>query len=556
MKRVVRRPAKLAGVVTPPGDKSISHRSLMLNSMAAGEAHVSGLGRGEDVVSTMRCMEKLGATFEETGSPGSVRIRGLGPALNEPEDILDTGNSGTSMRLLGGLVAGQSFLTVLTGDASLRSRPMGRIVQPLQTMGARISGRNGDTLAPLAISGGDLKGIEYTMPVASAQVKSALLLAGLSASAPTVLHQPALSRDHTERMLRAMGATIEEDGLTITLHPASLHPVDVTVPSDISSAAFWLVAACCHPDADVTVAGVGINPSRTGILEALEAMGADITLENQREEGGEPVADLHARSCQLHGTEIGGDLIPRLIDEIPVLAVAACFADSPTIIRNAEELRVKESDRLAATVHVLSRLGARVEEQPDGMVVHGGGRLIGATVSSQGDHRLAMAMAAAGLVSDGEVRGGASRIRLRLLSLLLGALGLPDGRRPPLGPMASPPPLLVIISGPSGVGKDAVVHGLKQLGHPWHFPLTATTRPPRGSEVDGVDYIFMTQTQFADLLAQDELPGTCRSLRTPLRGAATAGIGSPQPRGNSRAESRRPRHGHHQGGWRPKRSPS
>ena len=404
MERVVRRPAKLAGVVTPPGDKSISHRSLMLNSMAAGEAHVSGLGRGEDVVSTMRCMEKLGATFEETGSPDSVRIRGLGPALNEPEDILDTGNSGTSMRLLGGLVAGQSFLTVLTGDASLRSRPMGRIVQPLQTMGARISGRNGDTLAPLAISGGDLKGIEYTMPVASAQVKSALLLAGLSASAPTVLHQPALSRDHTERMLRAMGATIEEDGLTLTLHPASLHPVDVTVPSDISSAAFWLVAACCHPDADVTVAGVGINPSRTGILEALEAMGADITLENQREEGGEPVADLHARSCQLHGTEIGGDLIPRLIDEIPVLAVAACFADSPTIIRNAEELRVKESDRLAATVHVLSRLGARVEERPDGMVVHGGGRLIGATVSSQGDHRLAMAMAAAGLVSDGEVR--------------------------------------------------------------------------------------------------------------------------------------------------------
>ena len=403
MERVVRRPPKLAGVVTPPGDKSISHRSLMLNSIATGEAHVSGLGRGDDVVSTMRCLQQLGATIEEDTRPNSVRIQGVGPTLREPEDILDAGNSGTSMRLLGGLVAGQGFLSVLTGDASLRSRPMGRIVHPLQMMGARISGRHGDTLAPLAISGGDLRAIEYTMPVASAQVKSALLLAGLSASGPTVLHQPAFSRDHTERMMGAMGAAIDEDGLTLTLQPANLRPVDVVVPSDISSAAFWLVAGCCHPDADVVVEGVGINPSRTGILDALETMGADIALENEREEGGEPVADLRVRSCQLRGAEIGGDLIPRLIDEIPVLAVAACYAEGETVIRDAQELRVKESDRLASTTSLLTALGARVEERPDGLVIQGIGRLHGATVPSYNDHRLAMAMAVAGLASSSEV---------------------------------------------------------------------------------------------------------------------------------------------------------
>ena len=241
------------------------------------------------------------------------------------------------------------------------------------------------------------------MPVASAQVKSALLLAGLSASGATVLHQPALSRDHTERMLRAMGAEVDEDGLAITLRPGPLHPVDVVVPSDISSAAFWLVAGCCHPDADVTVAGVGINPSRTGILEALEAMGADVALENEREEGGEPVADLHVRSCQLGGIEIGGDMIPRLIDEIPVLAVAACFAEGRTVIRDAQELRIKESDRLASTASLLTALGARVEERADGLVIEGTGSLHGAVVPSYNDHRLAMAMAVAGLAADGDV---------------------------------------------------------------------------------------------------------------------------------------------------------
>ena len=351
----------------------------------------------------MRCLRLLGASIEETGQPDSVRIQGMGPVMREPEDVLDAGNSGTSMRLLGGVAAGQGFLSVLTGDGSLRSRPMGRIVQPLQAMGARISGRNGDTLAPLAISGGDLKGIEYTMLVASAQVKSALLLAGLSASGATVLHQPALSRDHTERMLRAMGAEVDEDGLAITLRPGALHPVDVVVPSDISSAAFWLVAGCCHTDADVTVAGVGINPSRTGILEALEAMGADVAMENQREEGGEPVADLRVRSCQLEGIEIGGDMIPRLIDEIPVLAVAACFAEGTTVIRDAQELRIKESDRLASTASLLTALGARVEERADGLVIEGPGRLHGAVVPSYNDHRLAMAMAVAGLAADGDV---------------------------------------------------------------------------------------------------------------------------------------------------------
>ncbi len=402
MRRVISSPPVLEGAVTPPGDKSVSHRALLLNSIARGRAEVSGLSSGADVVSTMACLRALGVEITEGESEGSWVVQGRSGMLAEPKDVLDAGNSGTSMRLLSGLLSGQPFFSVLTGDGSLRSRPMGRVIEPLKLMGARILGRANDTLAPLAIRGGSLRGIEYTMPVASAQVKSAIMLAGLAAEGKTVLHQPALSRDHTERMVDAMGGIIRLDGLTLEMEPALLEAVDVHVPGDISSAAFWIVAALCHAKARVTVAGVGVNPTRTGILTALEAMGARITQRNPRTEGGEPVADLLVESSELSAIDVDGDMVPLIIDELPVLAVAACFARGTTNIRDAQELRVKESDRIATTVRELSALGASIEERPDGMVVHGTGRLTGNAGRSHGDHRLAMALAVAGLVAQGD----------------------------------------------------------------------------------------------------------------------------------------------------------
>ena len=404
MEQTVRSPQRLAGALAVPGDKSVSHRSLILNAIASGGATVSGLSDGADVRSTAACLRAMGVSIEPLDEPGSFQVAGLGPNLNEPTDMLDAGNSGTSMRLLSGLLASQDFLSVLTGDGSLRSRPMGRIVQPLQQMGASIMGRSGNTLAPLAIRGGNLRSIEYEMPVASAQVKSCLMLAGLSASGPTVLHQPALSRDHTERMMTAMGARVETDDLALTLHPAELQAVDVAVPGDISSAAFWMVAGLIHPNARVTITGVGLNPSRAGIIDALQMMGAgdSLLLENERLEGGEPVADVVASSANLKGIELGGEIIPIMIDELPVLAVAACFAEGDTIIRDAAELRVKESDRIATTVSELTRLGGNLEPRDDGMVIHGVGKLSGAAVESHDDHRIAMAMAVAGLAASGD----------------------------------------------------------------------------------------------------------------------------------------------------------
>jgi 3-phosphoshikimate 1-carboxyvinyltransferase len=402
VRQVVKRPQVLRGPVTPPGDKSVSHRALILNAIAHGTATVTGLSGGEDVLSTTRCLKGLGVRIEPGRDEGTVTVHGSQASLDEPDDTLDTGNSGTSIRLLSGLLAGQPFLSVLTGDSSVRSRPMGRIVQPLRLMGAQIQGRNNDTLAPLAIRGGSLKGIEYAMPVASAQLKSSIMLAGLSAQGETVLHQPARSRDHTERMVRAMGAEVEEDGLSVVLKPGKLSAVDVHVPGDISSAAFWMVAGLCHSDARIKIKGVGVNPTRVGILEALEAMGARISRESPRLEGGEPVADLLVESSDLRATEVGGELIPLIIDELPVLAVAACFARGTTVIRDAQELRVKESDRILTTVKELSKLGAGIEERPDGMVIHGTGRLTGGRCRSHGDHRLAMALAVAGLLAEGE----------------------------------------------------------------------------------------------------------------------------------------------------------
>ena len=402
MRQIVRRPPTLRGVIIPPGDKSISHRAFILNAIAHGTAVVSGLTWGEDLLSTLRCLRTLGVEIQDGTAQGKAEIRGLGGRLAEPEDVLDAGNSGTSMRLLAGLVAGQPFLSVLTGDSSLRSRPMGRVVQPLRLMGAQVQGRSADSLAPLAIRGGDLHGIEYWMPVASAQLKSCLLLAGLFASGETVLHQPAPSRDHTERMLRAMGAQVTEDGLTLIVKPADLKAVDVQVPGDTSGAAFWIVAAMCHPDAEVELKGVGMNPTRLGLVEVLLAMGGNIAVTNSRTEGGEPVADLRLKSSQLHGVEIGGELIPRLIDEVPALAVAACFASGTTTVRDAHELRVKESDRVLTTVTELSLLGAKIEERPDGMEIHGTGRLQGGACNSHGDHRLAMALGVVGLLAESD----------------------------------------------------------------------------------------------------------------------------------------------------------
>ena len=390
-----------------PGDKSISHRSLILNAIAQGDAVVRGLSDGEDVLSTMRCLQALGVVIKPGACPGEYTIAGRGPQLVEPEDILDAGNSGTSMRLLSGLLASQPFVSVLTGDQSLRSRPMRRIVDPLKLMGAEILGRQSDSLAPLVIRGGSLKGIEYDLPVASAQVKSCIMLAGLSADGPTVIHQPTLSRDHTERMITAMGARVDTESLDLVVHPTHLKAVDIAVPGDISSAAFWMVAGLCHPNSKILVRGVGLNPSRTGIMDALSAMGAGNSLQmvSERNEGGEPVSDVLVTPAELHGTEIGGDLIPRILDEIPILAVAACFAGGDTVIRDAAELRVKESDRIATTVEELGRLGANIEAREDGMIIHGagpsGGRFSGATCFSHGDHRLAMALAVAGLLIDG-----------------------------------------------------------------------------------------------------------------------------------------------------------
>ena len=404
MRQTVNRPSELDGTLSVPGDKSISHRALLLNSIALGEARLTGLSNGEDVLSTIRCLKALGSRIEPGENQGAAVVYGTDHGLREPTDILNAGNSGTSMRLLSGLLAAQPFTSVLTGDDSLRARPMGRVVQPLKNMGAQIMGRKDGTLAPLTIRGGALQGIEYTMPVASAQVKSSIMLAGLSANGDTILHQPTHSRDHTERMLSAMGVTVKADGLTLVLRPSQLRAVDIAVPGDVSAAAFWLVVALCHPNARLVVRNVGLNPSRTGIVEALQAMGAgsNLSLTEERTVGGEPVADLVVKSGHLKGIEVGGDIIPRIIDELPVLAVAACFAEGTTVIRDAGELRYKESDRIDTTVSELKNLGANIESRQDGMIIRGTGRLKGGTCQSHGDHRLAMALAVAGTLAHGE----------------------------------------------------------------------------------------------------------------------------------------------------------
>ncbi len=393
------------GRIRVPGDKSISHRALMLGAIAKGETTIEGLLLGEDPRSTARCFQALGAEISPLNEQ-RVRVRGVGVGqLIEPTDILDAGNSGTTMRLMLGILASHPdrFFTV-TGDKSLRSRPMSRVVKPLQQMGAQIWGRNGASLAPIAVQGQSLRPIHYHSPIASAQVKSCILLAALMAEGTTTITEPAVSRDHSERMLKAFGAEITTDPETKSVMiagPAQLQGQSVIVPGDISSAAFWIVAAAIVPDSDLTLENVGINPTRTGILEALEMMNADIQLENERIVAGEPVADIRVRHSQLKGCSIGGEMIPRLIDEIPILAVAAIFAEGQTVISDAAELRVKESDRLAVTATVLNQMGAKITELPDGLEITGGTPLQGTDVESYDDHRIAMSLAIAALNATG-----------------------------------------------------------------------------------------------------------------------------------------------------------
>jgi 3-phosphoshikimate 1-carboxyvinyltransferase len=390
----------LRGVLRVPGDKSISHRAAILGAIARGTTRISGYLRAEDCLSTLRCLRALGVAIDDRGSDLEIR----GGALREPEEILDVGNSGTTIRLLAGVLAGQRFHSVVTGDRSIRRRPMDRVADPLRRMGARISGREGGRLAPLAIDGGDLRGIAHAIPVASAQVKSALLLAGLFADGDTVVEEPSQSRDHTERMLGVFGVEVDRDGLAVHLRgPQSLTATEIRVPGDLSSAAFFLVAAALVSGSELAVLDIGLNRTRTGVLDVLKMMGAAVEVRDLRDEGGEPVGTVVVRGSRLHGTVIGGDLIPRAIDELPVLAVAAALADGETVIRDAAELRVKESDRVEVLARELRRLGAAVEAQPDGLVIVGTRRLRGGRVTSGGDHRIAMALAVAGLRADGAV---------------------------------------------------------------------------------------------------------------------------------------------------------
>jgi 3-phosphoshikimate 1-carboxyvinyltransferase len=401
MEQRVKQSQSLSGEVVPPGDKSISHRALILSSIASGRARLSNPSPAADILSTIHCLRALGVEIREEGD-GLIVLGGEG--LSEPQDVLNAGNSATTMRLLAGLLCAQPFLSVITGDDSLRSRPMERLIQPLRLMGAEVWGRDHDCRAPLAIKGGKLHGIQYQLPVASAQVKSALLLAGLFAQSETTIEEPVPTRDHTELLLKAMGGKIEVEQGRITIFPGTepLSPLDLHIPGDLSSAAFWLVAAAIHTHAELQIRNVGVNPTRSGIIDVLKGMGADLRIESERLEGGEPVADISIRSSSLVGAHISRGLITRLIDEIPVLAVAASVAKGTTTIRDAQELRVKETDRIVTTVKELSKLGAEIEELPDGMVIYGGKQLQGAECCSHNDHRLAMALGVAALVAEGE----------------------------------------------------------------------------------------------------------------------------------------------------------
>lgn len=400
-------PLRLEGELSIPGDKSISHRALILNAIAEGSAQVKKLSYGHDTLATVACLKALGSSIAM--EKNQAIISGVGFNLKEPHDVLQAENSGTTIRFLTGLLCGQTHFYVITGDTSLRSRPMARVIEPLRQMGAQIWGRDKDRFPPLAISGQKLRGVEYHMPSPEtpapfAQIKTAILLAGLFATGETAIIESVTSRDHTEILLSRMGAPIQKQGEHISLKPLTspLKPLDIEVPGDISSAAFFLVAGLIHPRAHLRIRDVGINPTRTGILDVMKNMGANFKTDNIRDEGGEIVADLEVESSELQSVEFGEEIIHRLIDEIPVIAVAATQARGKTIIRAAEELRFKESDRITSTAKELNRMGASIEELPDGLIISGPTPLIGAEVNSHSDHRLAMALAVAAMIARGE----------------------------------------------------------------------------------------------------------------------------------------------------------
>lgn len=395
---VIQKIKKAVGQIKVPGDKSISHRAVMLGSLANGVTEISGFLKGADCLSTIDCFRKMGIDIDINGENVTVHGNGL-RGLKKPDEMLYTGNSGTTTRLLCGILAGQNFDTSITGDASIQKRPMGRVVQPLSMMGAKIE----NEYCPLYITGTKLHGIDYKMPVASAQVKTAIILAGLYADGETVIHEIEKSRDHTELMLSAMGADLTVDNLDITVKPTNdLTAVNVDVPGDISSAAFFLVLGAIMPNSQITVTNVGINPTRTGIINVLKDMGADITLENVHTSAGETVANITVRSSSLKGTTFGGDIIPRLIDELPIIAVAAVFADGQTVIKDAQELKVKETNRIRAVVDEFNKCGIDITETDDGMIINGGKSIHGADFKTYGDHRMAMSLTVLAQLADSE----------------------------------------------------------------------------------------------------------------------------------------------------------
>lgn len=396
------RAKQIRGEVTIPGDKSISHRAVMFGSLAEGVTEVTGFLRGADCLSTIDCFRRLGISIEDKDERILIHGKGL-HGLSAPAQILDAGNSGTTTRLISGILSGQAFETTLTGDASIQKRPMGRIIEPLSQMGASITSLSGNGCAPLRIQGRPLHGIHYTTKVASAQVKSSILLAGLYADTPTSVTEPALSRNHSELMLHFFGADVKSEGTTATIQPEpKLIGQKVQVPGDISSAAYFIAAGCITPDSELLIQNVGTNPTRDGILHVCKMMNANVTLLNENMDSGEPTADLLVRTSSLQGCIIEGDLIPTLIDELPVIAVMACFAEGTTVIRDAAELKVKESDRIAVMTENLTAMGAKVTATDDGMIIEGGHTLHGAVVDSHLDHRIAMSLAVAALNADGE----------------------------------------------------------------------------------------------------------------------------------------------------------
>lgn len=392
----------LKGEVTVPGDKSISHRAVMFGALAKGTTEVTNFLQGADCLSTIDCFRRLGIEIENT--PEKILVHGKGlHGLRKSDTMLDVGNSGTTTRLISGILAGQKFETTLNGDESIQGRPMKRIMEPLIQMGADITSILGNNCAPLKIVGAPLHGIHYTSKVASAQVKSCILLAGLYADGATSVTEPSVSRNHTELMLRGFGANVVCEGKTATITPdPGLIGQKVEVPGDISSAAYFIAAGLLVPGSEILVKNVGINPTRDGLIRVCQAMGADMTLINKRENGGEPVADILVRHSNLKSTTIEGEIIPTLIDELPMIAVMACFADGTTIIKDAAELKVKESDRIAVMVDNLSRMGAHITATDDGMIIEGGHLLHGAEIDSHLDHRIAMSFAIAALASEGE----------------------------------------------------------------------------------------------------------------------------------------------------------